>query len=112
MVRAMKDRIKKLFAGFTLLSLEVVILIIIFGGALVTFISIAEGIFKDNRRSFDLQAFYFLAGFVSAVNTNVMEFFTFLGTHTFLIPANILLVAYTLFIKKHRWYSIKIPVIA
>jgi len=112
MVREIRNRIKKLFAGLTLLSLEVVILLIIFGGALVAFIFIAEGIFKDNKRGFDLQAFNFLSGFVSVVNTNVMEFFTFLGTHTFLIPANLLLIAYFLFIKKHRWYSISIPVIS
>lgn len=37
---------------------------------------------------------------------------TFLGTHHFLIPANLILIAYFLFIKKHRWYSIKIPVVA
>ncbi len=41
-----------------------------------------------------------------------MEFFTFLGTHTFLIPANLLLTALFLFIQKRRWNSIKIPVVA
>jgi undecaprenyl-diphosphatase len=41
-----------------------------------------------------------------------MQFFTFLGTPPFMIPANILLVSYFAFIKKHKWYSIKIPVIS
>ena len=41
-----------------------------------------------------------------------MLFFTFLGTHEFLIPANLVLIAYFLFIKKEKWYSIKIPAIA
>ena len=41
-----------------------------------------------------------------------MEFFTFLGTHTFLIPANLLLIAWFFFIKKKRWWSIKIPAVA
>jgi undecaprenyl-diphosphatase len=41
-----------------------------------------------------------------------MLFFTFLGTHNFLIPANLLLIAYFIFVKKHKWYSIKIPAIA
>lgn len=41
-----------------------------------------------------------------------MLFFTFLGTHKFLIPANLCLIAYFLFIKRHKWYSIKIPAIA
>ena len=40
-----------------------------------------------------------------------MDFFTFLGTHYFLIPANLLLALYFL-IKKERWYSIKVPVIS
>src|SRR5205085_3960705 len=61
---------------------------------------------------FDVQAFKLLSGFVSDVNTNVMLFFTFLGTHIFLIPANLVLSAYFLFVKKQRWYSIKIPVVA
>jgi len=41
-----------------------------------------------------------------------MEAITFLGTHYFLIPANIILIAYFLFIRNHRWYSIKLPVVA
>ena len=35
-----------------------------------------------------------------------------MAQHTFLIPANLILVTYFLFIKKHRWYSIKVPVVA
>ncbi|MEO6453629.1 MAG: phosphatase PAP2 family protein [Ginsengibacter sp.] len=112
MIKEVRNRIKKLFASFTLLSLGVVILLITFGGALLAFLFIARMIFKDDKRGFDDEAFKFLSGFVSDVNTNVMEFFTFLGTHTFLIPVNFLLVAYFLFLKKHRWYSISIPVIA
>jgi undecaprenyl-diphosphatase len=40
-----------------------------------------------------------------------MLFFTALGKHTFLIPANIALIIIFLFIKQHRWYSIKVPAI-
>lgn len=69
-------------------------------------------IFKDKKQAFDEHAFDFLSKYVSDVNTDVMQVFTFLGTHTFLIPANLALVAWFLFIKKHRWYSIKVPVVA
>ena len=41
-----------------------------------------------------------------------MQFITFFGNHKFLIPANVVLIIYFLFIKKHKWYSIKVPVIA
>lgn len=112
MLKSVRHNIKKLFAWLTLLSFEIIILLIMFGGALLAFIFIAQMIFKDNKSDFDQQAFALLSGFVSDINTNVMQFFTFLGTHTFLIPANLTLVAYFLFIKKHKWYSIKIPVVA
>ena len=49
---------------------------------------------------------------MSERNNHIMEFFTFLGTRQFLIPATLLLIAYFIFIKKHKWYSIKIPAIA
>jgi undecaprenyl-diphosphatase len=41
-----------------------------------------------------------------------MTAITFLGKHEFLIPANLVLIAYFLFIRRHRWYSIKVPAIA
>src|ERR1044071_960563 len=112
MLKPVRVRIKQIFAAFTLLSAELIILLAIFGGALVLFIGVAEMVFRENKSDFDLQAFKVLASYVSDINTDIMQFFTFLGTHIFLIPANIILIAYFLFIKKHRWYSIKIPVVA
>jgi undecaprenyl-diphosphatase len=41
-----------------------------------------------------------------------MQFITFFGNHLFLIPVNVLLIVYFLFIRKHNWYSIKVPVVA
>jgi membrane-associated phospholipid phosphatase len=112
MLKKLRVRIRQIFAAFALLSVELIILLAVFGGALVIFIGVAEMVFRDNKSDFDQQAFKVLAGSVSDINTDVMQFFTFLGTHIFLIPANIILVAYFLFVKKHRWYSIKIPVVA
>ncbi len=112
MISYIRDRFKKFFAEFTLFSLEVFVLLGSFSGALVVFIFIARMVFKGSTYPFDEKAFAFIAGHVSNINTNIMEFFTFLGTHTFLIPANLLLTAWFLFIQKRRWNSIKIPVVA
>jgi undecaprenyl-diphosphatase len=49
---------------------------------------------------------------INETNTSVMNFITFFGKHEFLIPANLLLIAYYLFLKKQKWYSIKIPAVA
>ena len=104
--------VKKIIALVALLSVEVIVLLAIFSAALVAFIEIAKMVFREKKTDFDQDAFNFLALHVSNINTHVMEFFTFLGTHTFLIPANIVLISYFLFIKKHRWFSIRVPVIA
>ncbi|MDQ6756434.1 MAG: phosphatase PAP2 family protein [Bacteroidota bacterium] len=112
MIRYVKHGAKKIIAAVTLLSLEVLVLFTVFAGALFAFIGIAKMIFKERKETFDLRAFKFLAGHVNNINTDIMQFFTFLGTHTFLIPANLLLGAFFLFVKKHRWYSITVPVVA
>ncbi len=112
MIRHVKKGIKKVWATATLLSLEILVVLIAFFVALFGFVFLARMIFLENRQNIDESVFAYLARHVNNVNNNVMQFFSFLGTHYFLIPANLLLVLYFLFIKKYRWYSIKIPVIA
>lgn len=112
MIKYVRHGIKKVFAAITLLSFEVIALLGVFTAALLAFIGIAKMIFKERKETFDLRTFNFLARHVNNINTDVMQFFTFLGTHTFLIPANLVLIAFFLFIKKHRWYSISVPVVA
>ena len=112
MIRRITHHIKKGWAELALLSAEMFIVLVLFILSLVGFIFITRYVFVLKDEQFDYQVFDFLKSHVSKTNNNIMLFFTFLGTHLFLIPANILLIIYFLFIKKHRWYSIKIPVIA
>ena len=112
MIRRITHHIKKGWAELALLSAELLIVLVLFILSLITFIFITRYVFVLKDDQFDFQVFDFLKSHVSNTNNNIMLFFTFLGTHLFLIPANILLIIYFLFIKKHRWYSIEIPVIA
>lgn len=104
--------IKKIVAGFALLSIELITLLVVFTVALSAFILTIKSVFANGKTAFDGRVFRYLSLHVNNINTSVMEFFSFLGTHLFLIPANLVLIIYFLFIKKHKWYSIKIPVIA
>lgn len=112
MIRHIQERLKKIFSEIKLFSLEIFVLMGIFTIALTIFITIARMVFEGKTRDFDNRALAFIAGHVTNINTAVMQSFTFLGTHTFLIPANLLLTAWFLFIKKRRWYSIKVPAVA
>jgi len=112
MIRKIKHRIKKGWAELALLSVEVIIILIIFIVSVFAFVFITRNVFVLRNEVFDHKVFVALEPFVSGPRNNIVLFFTFLGSHIFLIPANVMLIIYFLFVKKHRWYSIKIPVIA
>src|SRR4029079_3108395 len=105
MIKRITRHIKKAWAELALLSAEVIIVLIIFIASLVAFIFITRHVFILKDEQFDYKVFDFLRSHVNAQTNNVMLFFTFLGTHLFLIPANIILTIYFLFIRKHTWYS-------
>lgn len=94
-----------------LLSVEMAIVVSLFVCALVVFIFVTRRIFFMHRTGFDERVFKLLSSHVSEKNNEIVLFFTFLGSHEFLIPANLVLIAYYL-IRKHKWYSIKVPAIA
>ena len=112
MIRRVRTRISKIWASVALLSIELLIVIAIFFASLVAFIYLVRRVFFLKNNDFDQAVFNALDPFVTARNNDFMMFITFLGTHEFLIPANLILLTYFLFIKKHKWYSIKIPAIA
>jgi len=112
MFRRLSKRVKRFWAVLALLSVEMTIVLILFVIAMTAFVYITRRVFVLNKTKLDTNVFNYLKAHVSERNNDIMEFFTFLGTHLFLIPANLALIAYFLFVKKHKWYSIKIPAIA
>lgn len=108
----LKERIKKFGASIALLSLEMAVVTVLFVASLITFIFIARRIFKIQNEQLDFAVFAALEPYANETNNKIMLAITFLGRHEFLIPANLILIVYFLFIKKHRWYSIKVPAIA
>ena len=112
MYRRIRKGIKKYWAELALMSGELLLLLVLFFTALLGFIIIARRIFFENKVEFDFKVLGWISGQVTDSATSLMKFLSFMGDHRFLIPANIALIIYFLFIKKHRWYSIKIPMVA
>lgn len=112
MIRRLSKKVKRFWASLALLSVEMSIVLVLFVIALTAFVYITRRVFVLDKTKLDTNVFNYLQTHVSERNNDIMEVFTFLGTHQFLIPANLSLIAYFLFIKKHKWYSIKIPAIA
>ncbi len=112
MLRNTRERIRKFWAAVALLSAEMVIILALFFVSLVAFIFFTRRIFFLRNEDFDNKVFHFLKPYINDTNTAIMNFITFFGKHDFLIPANLFLIFYYLFLKKHKWYSIKVPTIA
>jgi len=104
--------LRRLLAAIGLLSVQIVLNVCLFILAIAAFSFLVKQIFFDRQELFDFRIFDWVANYVTPFNTSLMQTVTFLGTHKFLIPANMLLTAYFLFIRKHRWYSIKVASIA
>jgi undecaprenyl-diphosphatase len=102
---------KKVADKVILLSKELLIILIVFIASLLVFLLIAYRVFYLDKTGADEKAFAFARSLVSDSMTSFMQFFTFFGSHNFLVPANLALCAYFLLRKKSR-YSIKISAIA
>jgi len=110
MFRTVSKRVKKFWAGLALLSVEMLTILIVFFLSLTVFVFITRRIFLLQNEEMDNRAFAFMQSYTNDTNTAILNFITFFGSHEFLIPANLLLIGYYL-VKKHRWYSIKVPAI-
>jgi membrane-associated phospholipid phosphatase len=112
MITHISRRVKKFWASVALLSVEMIAVLSIFMLSLIAFVYLVRRVFVLGNNAFDQKVFDYLQNYVTPLNNKIMTVFTYLGKHEFLIPANLVLIAYFLFIRKHRWYSIKIPAIA
>lgn len=79
--------------------------------AIVLFIFSVVTVFVTRSSALDESVFDFLAGTVSSGRTSAMKFISFFGNHAFLIPANLLLLAYYLY-RKNKWFSIRVGALA
>jgi undecaprenyl-diphosphatase len=112
MLTGVKTIYKRGIAGIMLFTAETIILVALFLSSLIAFLAIAKYVFMDRKEDFDTAVFDLLEGFIKPGLTNIMQFLSVIGNYQVMIAANFLLIAYFLFVRKHKWYSIKIPAIS
>ena len=108
----MKQILKRIVAIFTLVSLELMVMAGLALVSAVVFLFMAKTVFIDQNNTLDKAAFAFTESHTTASFTNFMKFVTFFASRDFLIYGSLSLAVIFLFFKRHRWYSIKIPIIA
>lgn len=108
----MADEKKKWSGRLKILGLDLSIILLSFIAAVIIMVILVKLVFFDTGNQFDTRAFNFIGRYVSDRNTGIMEFFTFIGSHRFLVPANLVLIAYAIFIQKNTWLAIKVGAIS
>jgi membrane-associated phospholipid phosphatase len=103
---------KKLLALFTLIGVELLILGSVALGCVAFFLFMAKLVFIDGNNAFDLAAFQFAERHKTPEVISFFRFITFFASRDFLVAGSLTLAFIFYFFKKHRWYAIKIPVIA
>ncbi len=103
---------KRIVAGAALFTVELIFVWLLFLVCIIGFLYIGAEILQGDKMGIDAAAFAFSKDIASPFIDQLIKFITFFASRQFLTPAALLLVAYFVFVRKHRWYSLKVPVIA
>jgi undecaprenyl-diphosphatase len=95
----------------TLIVAETLLSLVLFAGGIVILVFFLRRPLR-RYKPVDMAVFEKLKPGVNAVNNRLMLFFTFLGKHQFLIPANLLLILYFLFVTHQSWLSVRVLTIS
>ena len=95
----------------TILTAEVLLSLILFAGVIALLVFLIRPHVRKYKPT-DLKIFDRLSGLVSPGNNRFMLFITLLGKHQFLIPANLFLIFFFLFVGKQGWFSVRVAAIA
>ncbi|MES1198074.1 MAG: hypothetical protein ABUL41_02235 [Chitinophagaceae bacterium] len=102
---------KRFWKGAGMVSAEMLGAMIVFTGAVVGLVFWIRPSMRRYKKV-DLKVFEIIKKHTNDRNTIIMSAVTFLGKHQFLIPANLSLIFYFLFIRKRTWFSIRVAAIA
>lgn len=104
---------RRFVAALALFTFELLIIWLVFLVCLVVFYGIArEILLTQGKVEFDLAAIAWVDQIASENRTRLVVFITNLASRYFLPVAALALIAYFLWVRRQRWYSLKVPVIA
>jgi membrane-associated phospholipid phosphatase len=111
MRKHIQSNIDSVINRIKVLSIELGIILLAFVSSTIVVVFLVRQVFWAKKDSFDQAVFELFRGHVSERTTEVMQFFTIFGSHSFLVPANLALIAYSAFIRRDKWFAIKTAVV-
>lgn len=99
-------------ASAALFTVELVFVWLLFLGCVIVFLWLGREIMAGDEVWLDEAAFGLAANLSHPIMDGFVKFITFFASRQFLTPTALALVGYYLFVRKHRWNSLKVPVVA
>jgi membrane-associated phospholipid phosphatase len=103
---------RRALALLALFSVEIIFIWTAFLGSLLIFSLVVGEVFIEKEIDFDERAFAFTASLTGPVMTQIMLAISFLSSWEFISVAALAIFIYFLFVRRHHWYSVRIPVVA
>ena len=101
----------RFWKGARLVTAEMVGTMVIFTGVVAGLVFLLRPRMRRHKQT-DLAIFDWVKQHTNDRNTMLMWRITKLADHRFLVPANLTLIAYFLFLRKRSWFSIRVATVA
>jgi undecaprenyl-diphosphatase len=101
----------RFWKGARLVTAEMLGTMVLFTGAVAGLVLLIRPRMRRHKAT-DLAIFDLVKQHTNDRNTRIISTITQLADHRFLVPANLALIAYFLFIRKRSWFSIRVAAVA
>ncbi|TGE29628.1 phosphatase PAP2 family protein [Hymenobacter metallicola] len=108
----MTNYLRRILAGFMLFTAELTLTLVIGVLGVVGFLALGREVLDQDAAVFDARAFHWARHLLGANESGWVEKVTFLASRNFISTVALLLIGYFLFVRRHRWYTLLVPVVA
>lgn len=108
----MTTAVRRLLKGLALFLAEFAITLLLGMLGVVGFLAIGREVLDQHAAVFDAEAFRWVRRLLGPDNGSWVQMVTFLASRDFIVGAALLLVGYFLVLRRHRWYTLLVPVVA
>lgn len=108
----MTSYFRRILAGFLLFAAEFALTLGIGVVGVVGFLALGREVLDQDAAVFDARAFRWAHRLLGDNQSGWVEQVTFLASRNFITAVALLLIGYFLLVRRHRWYTLLVPVVA
>ncbi|MBG8552409.1 phosphatase PAP2 family protein [Hymenobacter guriensis] len=108
----MTNHLRRLLAGAALFLTEFALVVLVGVLGVAGFLYISREVLDQHAAPFDEAAFRWTQQFFGQKRQQWVEAVTFLASRNFIVAASLALIGWFLVLRRHRWYTLMVPVVA